>query len=125
MSKKLPAPGDTQKYEKHYDEGRLWKKIPRALRRMGAWVIFDILRLYYVATSPGTPKHIKAALFGALGYFISPIDVIPDFIPIAGFTDDAAVIAGGVALAHMFITDDINEKARERYKKFFGAYPAQ
>ena len=63
---------------------------------------------------------IRAAIIAPLGYFISPIDLIPDITPIIGFTDDAAVIAGAMAIAHLYINDEIKNKAKETIRKIFG-----
>lgn len=49
------------------------------------------LAAYYCSIDPTTPRHVKAILIGALAYFITPVDAIPDLIAGLGFTDDAAV----------------------------------
>ena len=63
---------------------------------------------------------IKAAIFAALGYFISPIDVIPDFTPIVGYSDDAGAIAIALSLAHFYIDDEVKRKARNKIANIFG-----
>ena len=63
---------------------------------------------------------IKAGIIGALGYLISPIDLVPDLIPVVGYTDDAAAIAFAITAAQMYITDEIKEKAKERMREIFG-----
>ena len=78
-----------------------WKK----LRGVGARLPFaeDLLAAYYCAFDRDTPLHVKAALIGALAYFVLPFDVIPDFLPVIGFADDAAVLATALRLvaSHM------------------------
>ena len=69
----------------------------------------DVVAAFYCATDRETPTRAKAVLLGALAYFILPIDVIPDFIPLLGFTDDAAVIATALAT----ITDNLKPKHRD------------
>ena len=49
---------------------------------------------------------MRAALLGALAYFVLPIDAMPDLLPIVGFTDDAAVLAGAIKLVWMHIKPD-------------------
>ena len=59
--------------------------------------IHDALAAYYCATDPATPPHVKAALVGALAYFVAPIDLIPDVVAGLGFVDDAAVLGAVLA----------------------------
>jgi uncharacterized membrane protein YkvA (DUF1232 family) len=72
-------------------------KIPFAL---------DAAAMYYCLRDPKTPFWVKASIAGALLYFISPIDAIPDFIPVVGYADDAAVVYASMALVHRHITDE-------------------
>src|ERR1700749_3154306 len=64
----------------------------------------DLLAAYYCAFDRETPRHVQAALIGALGYFVLPFDAIPDMLPLLGFTDDAAVVAGVIRLVTSHIT---------------------
>ena len=54
----------------------------------------DLLAAYYCAFDRQTPRHVQAALLGAIAYFILPFDFIPDMLPVLGFTDDAAIQRG-------------------------------
>jgi len=54
----------------------------------------DLLAAYYCAFDRATPRHVQLALIGALAYFVLPIDAVPDVLPVIGFGDDAAVLAG-------------------------------
>ena len=63
---------------------------------------------------------MKAAIYSALGYFILPIDVIPDVTPVVGFSDDLAAIAMALALAQVYITPEIEAQAKERIMSIFG-----
>ena len=76
------------------------------LRRLGASLPFaeDLLAAYYCAFDRDTPLHVKAALVGALAYFVLPFDAIPDMLPVIGFTDDAAVLATAIRLVAAHIT---------------------
>jgi uncharacterized membrane protein YkvA (DUF1232 family) len=73
-----------------------WAKV----KRLGAGLPFaeDLLAAYYCAFDRATPLQVKAALVGALAYFVLPFDVIPDVLPVIGFTDDAAVLATAIRL---------------------------
>lgn len=59
---------------------------------------------------------MKATIIGALGYFICPLDVISDVIPVAGYTDDAGVLA----MCAIYIDADVEEKAKNKVNAIFG-----
>ena len=87
--------------EQAYVRRSFWSK----LRRFAAALPFaeDLLAAYYCAFDRQTPRHVQAALLGAIAYFILPFDFIPDMLPVLGFTDDAAVLATALKLvaSHM------------------------
>jgi len=89
---------------------RLWRK----LRALAASLPFaeDLLAAHYCAFDRQTPAHVKAVLLGAIAYFIVPTDLIPDYIPVIGYTDDAAVLATAVRLVTTHMTVDHREAAR-------------
>ena len=58
----------------------------------------DLLAAYYCAFDKQTPRHVQAALLGAIAYFILPFDFIPDMLPVLGFTDDAAMLATAIRM---------------------------
>ena len=67
----------------------------RKLKRFAARLPFaeDLLAAYYCAFDRDTPFQVKAALIGALAYFVLPFDAMPDIMPLLGFADDAAILA--------------------------------
>ena len=73
----------------------------------------DIVAAAYCASDPATPARVKLLIVGALAYFVMPFDAIPDFLPLVGFTDDAAVIAATIAAVRAHMRDDHWQKARE------------
>ena len=73
----------------------------------------DAVSLYFAALDPEIPTIKKTVVFAALAYFIIPIDAIPDFIPIMGFTDDAAMIAGAITTLESILTQMHRDKAEE------------
>jgi uncharacterized membrane protein YkvA (DUF1232 family) len=91
------------KYAGHYSESSFWQKAKGSLKSAGREVLEKSLWLFYALQKESTPAWAKAAIIGALGYFISPIDAIPDFVPVAGFTDDLGVLvaAVGAVAAHI------------------------
>ncbi|WP_315436472.1 DUF1232 domain-containing protein [uncultured Selenomonas sp.] len=111
---------DIEKYRDKYSEEGLWEKIRKNIAKIGVKVIYQALLLFYVAQSPNCPTKIKAGIIGALGYLISPLDLIPDFMPGIGFADDAAAIAAAVALAQVYINDEIRAQARAKIVDLLG-----
>ena len=79
-------------YERHYNEDGFWKKLRRVATQVGAKVIFPALQLYYLMQSKDVPVKAKTLIIGALGYLILPADLVPDFIPALGFTDDLTTL---------------------------------
>jgi uncharacterized membrane protein YkvA (DUF1232 family) len=72
----------------------------------------DIVAAAYCATDSATPARVKLLVVGALAYFVMPFDGIPDFLPLVGFTDDAAVIAATIAAIRAHMKDEHWERAR-------------
>ncbi len=67
-----------------------------------------------------TPAWAKSIVYGALGYFILPIDAIPDLAPVIGYTDDLGVLAAAVAAISAYISKDVRAKAEQKMKNWFG-----
>jgi uncharacterized membrane protein YkvA (DUF1232 family) len=88
-----------------------WPKLRRAALSLP--FVEDLLAAYYCAFDRDTPRHVQAALLGALGYFILPFDFVPDMIPLLGFGDDAAALAAAVRLVAAHITPAHREAARQ------------
>ena len=82
-----------EKYSGHFSEESLWDKMVRVARKAGMEVIYGVLLLYYVLASKTTSTSDKAKIVGALGYFILPLDLVPDALPLVGYTDDLAAIS--------------------------------
>lgn len=89
-----PAEADKLKRDRTSVERDFWQKLKATCRRIP--FIDDLVSVYYCAMDPATPLQVKAILFGALAYFILPVDLLPDFMPLLGFGDDAAVLYAAV-----------------------------
>ena len=111
---------DVDKYAKNYSEQGLFSKITGCVKKAGLSLIYKALQLFYVAQNPNVPMKIRAAIIAPLGYFISPIDLIPDITPIVGFSDDAAVIAFALMVAHAYIDESVKNRAKEQIRSLFG-----
>lgn len=96
------------------DEQGVWRGFWRKLRRFAARLPFaeDLIAAHYCAFDRQTPLKVKAVLIGALAYFVLPDDVIPDFLPVIGYTDDAAVLAAAIKLVASHIAPEHREAAQ-------------
>src|SRR3954451_11135714 len=97
---------------------RFWSK----LKRVAAHLPFaeDLLAAYYCAFDKETPRHVQAALLGAIAYFILPFDFVPDMLPVLGFSDDAAVLATALRMVVSHITPEHRDAARAALKRMGG-----
>jgi len=72
----------------------------------------EIIAIYLAASDPRTPWYAKAIAFITVAYALSPIDLIPDFIPVLGYLDDLLIVPAGIALAIRLIPDQVLEETR-------------
>ncbi len=103
-----------------YSDSSFWDKVKKFALTAGKEVIEKALWLYYAAQRPETPKWAKTAIYGALAYFISPIDAIPDITPLVGFTDDLGALAAAIAMTSAYINEDVKAKASKKLLDWFG-----
>ena len=101
------------------DEARFGRDFLTRLKQVAKRIPFaeDLLAAWYCTRDPATPRKVKLTLLAALGYFVLPIDAIPDFMPFLGFTDDAAVIAAALAAVASSITPEHRAQAKEALGK--------
>src|SRR5262249_47363269 len=97
------------------DEARVRAGFWRKLRRVAARLPFadDLLAAYYCAFDRETPFQVKAALLGALAYFVLPIDAVPDVLPLLGYGDDAAVLVTALRIVARHVKPEHREAARQ------------
>jgi uncharacterized membrane protein YkvA (DUF1232 family) len=97
------------------DEARVRRGFWSKAKRVAARLPFaeDLLSAYYCAFDRSTPIQVKAALLGALAYFVLPVDLIPDILPVLGYADDAAVLATALRLVASHIRPEHREAARQ------------
>lgn len=116
MKMELP---DFMSYANKFSQSEFVEKISRIAKRAGAKLVYAALILYYTLQSDHVSKTDKAIIIGALGYMISPLDVIPDAIPIAGLTDDLAVLLYVLKKVWTDIDPAIVEQAKSKLSKWF------
>jgi uncharacterized membrane protein YkvA (DUF1232 family) len=96
------------------DEEQVRRGFWRKLRRLAVRLPFaeDLIAAHYCAFDRQTPLYVKVVLVGAIVYFVAPNRLIPKYVSLIGYTDDAAVIAAAVKLVASHITPDHREAAR-------------
>jgi uncharacterized membrane protein YkvA (DUF1232 family) len=104
------------------DEASLRHKFWRKLKREAASIPFleDVLTAHYCAFDRHTPLYVKAVLVGAMIYFVVPDDLIPDYIPVIGYADDAAVLAAAFKVVASHIKPEHREAARRALQRLRG-----
>ncbi len=106
-------------YANRFSKKDFVEKIARIAKSAGAKLVYAALILYYTLQSDKVSATNKAMIIGALGYLISPLDVVPDAIPIAGLADDLGVLVYVLKKVWTDVDPDIQTKARERLSKWF------
>lgn len=107
-------------FKKNYSEDNFWGKLSQYAKNAGFEVIEKTLLLYYASQQPGTPAWAKATIYGALGYFITPLDAIADITPAVGYADDLGVLALAIGTVAIYINQEVKEKAAKKLQDWFG-----
>lgn len=110
---------DFMSYSNKFTNSDFVEKISRIAKRAGSKLVYTALVLYYTLQSDKISVKDKAIIVGALGYLISPLDVVPDAIPIVGLGDDLAVLAYVLNKVLGKVSDDVKEKAQQKLNKWF------
>ena len=100
-------------------EKQLKEKITKVAGKAGLKVVYSALLLYYALHSPAISTKDKSIIYGALGYFIFPIDLIHDYIPFAGYADDFAALAWAISKVVRNITPEVKLQARTKLQTWF------
>ena len=103
----------------YFSTNEFMEKVARVAKRAGAKFVYASLILYYTLQSPKVSKRDKALIIGALGYMISPLDVLPDAYPIVGLSDDLAVLLFVLQRVWSNVDPDIQQRAHERLANWF------
>lgn len=111
--------GQNEQFASEYSDGSFWEKISKYAVVAGENIIILALKLYYALLDQDTPLWAKSIIVGALGYFISPLDAIPDITPVVGYADDLGVLTMAFGAVAMHIKDVHGDMAREKLKQWF------
>jgi uncharacterized membrane protein YkvA (DUF1232 family) len=115
LEENLSASGAGKATEEEYVRRGFWPKLKRVLNKLP--LAGDALALYYAAFDEKTPKWARRIAVGALVYFIMPLDLIPDYLIIPGYTDDASVLALAIASLKRYVTDSHRQQAQDWLKR--------
>ena len=113
------TPQDVEKYKENYSESKLWDKVKSVAKKAGVKTTYIVLLLFYILKSPDATKEDKAKICGALGYFILPLDLVPDAVPMFGFADDLSALAWALHTVWKNITPEIKQQAQKKLLELF------
>lgn len=106
-------------YVSNYTPESLINKIRKVAKTAGIKVVYGAMLLYYALLDDNVPLKDKAIVIGALGYFILPLDFIPDFLGVIGYGDDMTVLVYALKTIWDNITPETHNKARARLSDWF------
>lgn len=107
------------KYAKFYSNESFWKKLKGFAGKAGIKVVYIALLLYYMLIDEAVDIKSKVTIVAGLGYFIFPFDLIPDLLPVIGFTDDLSVLMITLSIVRGKINDTHRLKARGMMEQWF------
>ncbi|WP_081657937.1 YkvA family protein [Sporosarcina ureae] len=111
---------NNEDYSSHFSEEKFWDKILKFGKQAGVKLTYGALLLFYTFKKPTVPKKVKSTILGALGYFILPVDLIPDFTPIVGYSDDLAIVVGALLVVATYIDAETKQLAKNKVTDWFG-----
>jgi len=100
-----------------FSRKRFFRKLKQVFSTAGYEVIEKALWLYYAAQRPETPAWAKTTVYSALVYFVMPMDISPDFIPVSGYVDDLSVLLAAVSTIAAYIDERVKDKASTQLAK--------
>lgn len=110
---------DFMSYSDKFSPKGFVEKISRIAKRAGAKLVYTALVLFYTLQSKDVSVKDKAFIIGALGYLISPIDALPDAIPIVGLSDDLSVLMFVIHKIWFNVPDEVKLKSKEKLTEWF------
>jgi uncharacterized membrane protein YkvA (DUF1232 family) len=110
---------EPQDFSQHFSRDNFWKKLQAFARKAGREVVEKALLLYYALENPSVPDWARKAIYGAIGYFILPLDALPDFTPFVGFADDLGVLTVALAAVAFYVNDEVKKRAAEKLAEWF------
>jgi uncharacterized membrane protein YkvA (DUF1232 family) len=111
-----------EKFRENFSEIDVWNSLARFAKSIGLKATYMVLLLFYAYKRNETPAWARRVVIGALGYFVTIIDFIPDLTPFVGMTDDIGILSFGLVTIAAYINDEVRDNAREQLQKWFGDF---
>lgn len=116
----LPITAASSSAPHWYSGPRLWRTLKKVAAKASRKTLYSALVLFYCLRDKDTPAWAKGVIVGALGYLVMPVDLIPDLIPGAGYSDDWGAIIAALATVAAYIKDNHKTKAEAQVIRLFG-----
>ena len=110
-------------HTQEWSERGFWQKLGDYALSAGEQVVEKALWLYYASRRADCPIWARLTIYGALGYFISMVDAVPDMTPVLGYSDDMGVIALALATVAAYVDDDVKAMSRQTLARYFRLGP--
>lgn len=111
---------NTRSPEASYSPEVLRDFLLRHARRLGAGLAEQALCLHYAARRPQTPAWARTTIYAALAYLLLPADLVPDILPVTGYSDDLATLALALGTVSVHVTDEVRRQARDTADRWLG-----
>ena len=121
----MKIPSNIEKYGRYFNASGMWDKIRKVAAKAGLKVIYYVIVLYYALDSGSLSPNDKRLVLGALGYFLLPVDLLPDAVPFLGFADDYAALALVIYKVINSITPDVKARAEAKLHDLFGSFDSE
>jgi uncharacterized membrane protein YkvA (DUF1232 family) len=108
-----------KRFVNFFSPNALINKLSTGVKKLGTQTVYSILLLFYAYKKKDTPAWAKRVIIGILGYFIAPIDAIPDLSPFIGYTDDIGLIGYGLVMIAAYIDDPVRQDAKAKLMEWF------
>ena len=119
----MPAKEDPKKdfYEAEVIDSAVINEgvLKKILLKAGRALALPALEAFEIMIDDSTPSQVRISMIGALTYLIVPLDLMPDFIPAAGFSDDLVALTAVISLWRNYLTPQIKNRARLKLDKWF------
>ena len=93
--------------------------ILKILIKAGRSIAKPALEVLEMAIDPLTPTNVRISLIASLAYLIMPLDLLPDFMPVIGFSDDFVALTAVLSIWSKYMTPAIRIRAEEKLNKLF------
>ena len=110
---------DYKKYTDNFSDGKFWDKIKDVAKKIGLKTTSYALILYYVLQKKEVPIADKMLITGCLGYFVLPLDLVPDFIPVIGYGDDVTGMLFAIKRCMSYVDDEIKKNVSNKLISWF------